>query len=329
MENLSEKFKGVLIGGAIGDALGKSLEDVPAEEVIKFYPGRIRGFVEPHPLSPSLGLRPEQTSDETTISLLLAESIVEKKSIDPYHFFEKLKEWARREETHRYPDPALITALELLSLGTTPEEAGLVSSSVEGVLRCTVTGLFHYYNPHLAAEAGRLVSLITHRSKEIYDASAVVSALISFLLLESFDLKSPRDRLALLESLKGLMKYERNRQYLHRVQELLQRGAGVEEAIHQLGNSTFVFEALSLSLFLFLHHAEEPLEALWEAVNACGAAGGDTDAIGYLVGSFVGAHAGLWIFPLELLENIENSEYYISLAEKLYHKTMEFLERRS
>lgn len=329
MERLSEKFKGVLIGGAIGDALGKSLEDVPEEEAIKFYGGKIRGFVEPHPLSPSLGLRPEQTTDETTISLLLAESIVEKKSLDPYHFFEKLKEWARKEKTHRYPDPALITALELLSSGTSLEEVGLISSSVEGVLRCTITGLFHYYNPHLAAEAGRLVSLITHRSKEIYDASAVVSALISFLLLESFDLKSSQDRLALLQSLKGLMKYDKNRQYLQRVWELLQKGADVEEAVHQLGNSTFVFEALPLSLFLFLHNADEPLEALWQAVNSCGMAGGDTDAIGYLVGSFVGAYAGLWVFPPELLENLENSQYYISLAERLYNKTMDFLERRS
>ncbi|MCS7278041.1 MAG: ADP-ribosylglycohydrolase family protein [Aquificaceae bacterium] len=328
MDTLLDKFKGVLLGCALGDAIGKSLEDVPQYEALEFYGGFLRGFSEPHPMSPSVGLKPYQTTDETTISLLLAESIVEKKGLDPYHFFEKLRKWAEREETHRYPDPALITAIDLISSGVKLEDVGLISSSVEGVLRCTITGLFHYYNPYLAVEAGRLVSLITHRSKEIYDASAVVSALVSYLLLESFDLEHPQEKLMLLEHLKKFIKYERNRQYLDRVEELLSRNADAEEAISLLGNSTFVFEALPLSIFLFLRYADEPMEAFWMAINACGAVGGDTDAIGYLVGSFVGAYAGMWVFPYELLENLENYQYYISLAEKLYDTTVEFLERR-
>ncbi|MEJ5338602.1 MAG: ADP-ribosylglycohydrolase family protein [Aquificaceae bacterium] len=329
MDILLDRFKGVILGGALGDAIGKGLEDVPLEDALRYYGAKVRGFVEPHPHSPALGLEPEKTSDETTISILLAQSIVERRALDPYHFFEKLREWAGREEVHRYPDPALLTAIDLISSGTGLEDAGFFSSSVEGVLRCTITGLFHYYSPHLAAEAGRLVSLITHRSREIYDASAIVSALISYLLLESFDLKDPVQRLALLENLKGFLKHHKNRTYLEKVRLLLERGADTEEAIEHIGNSTFVFEALPLAIFIFLHHTEEPLEALWDAVNACGPVGGDTDAIGYLVGSFVGAYRGLWVFPAELLENLENYEYYILLAEKLYHTAMEFLERRS
>ncbi|MFN3598129.1 MAG: ADP-ribosylglycohydrolase family protein [Aquificaceae bacterium] len=329
MEVILDKFKGVLVGGALGDALGKSLEDVPLEEVVGFYGGVVRGFVEPHPLSPSVGLEPEQTTDETTISVLLAESIIEKKSIDPYHFFLKLKEWASKEESHRYADPTLITAIDLLSSGIDLESAGLVSFSVEGVLRCTITGLFHYYNPLIALEAGRLVSLITHKSKEIYDASAVVSGLVSLLLLESYNLEDFQERIALIERLKSFMKYEGNKKYLDRVKELLQEEADYEEAIYHLGNSSFVFEALPISLFLFLRYIEDPLLAFWYGVNACGMVGGDTDSIGYLLGSFVGAYGGIWVFPLELLENLENYQYYISLAEKLYYTTMDFLERRS
>lgn len=329
MDTILEKFKGTLLGGAIGDAIGKSLEDMPFEEVFSFYGGPIKGFVEPHPLSPSAGLDPYQATDETTISLLLAESIVEKGGIDPHHFFLKLKEWADKEETHRYADPTLITAIDLISSGISLDSADLVSFSVEGILRCSITGLFHYYNPLLAAEAGRLVSLITHKSKEIYDASAVLSALISFLLLENFDIREFQDRKALIERLKGFMKYEVNRRYLDRVSQLLIEEADYEEAIEQIGNSTFVFEALPLALFIFLRYIEDPMEAFWFGVNACGRVGGDTDAIGYLVGSFVGAYGGLWAFPLELLENLENYQYYISLAEKLYDTTMRFLERRS
>lgn len=329
MEELIDKFRGVIVGGALGDALGKAVEDVPVDEVVKFYGGKIRGFVEPHPMSPSVGQRPEETSDETTISVLLAQSIIERKGIDPFHFFEKLREWAQKEETHRYPDPTLLTAIDLISSGTGLDEAGLVSFSVEGILRCTITGLFHYYNPYIAVEAGRLVSLITHRSKEIYDASALVSAVISYLLLESFDLTDPSQKSEFLENLKGFLKYERHRVYLDTVRQLLEKATGTEEAIERIGNSTFVFEALPLALYIFLRHSDNPEEALWEAVNACGRAGGDTDAIGYLVGSFVGAYSGVWAFPSELLEKLENYEYYILLADRLFETTLEFLERRS
>ena len=149
------------------------------------------------------------------------------------------------------------------------------------------------------------------------------------MVLESFDLRDLRDRLALIESLKTFIKHDKNKVYLDKVAKLLDSGADEEEAIREIGNSTFVFEALPLSIFLFLRYIEEPLEAFWRGVNACGMVGGDIDAIGYLLGSFVGAYGGLWVFPLELLENLENSQYYISLAEKLYQTTMEFLERRS
>ncbi|RMH80743.1 MAG: ADP-ribosylglycohydrolase family protein [Acidobacteria bacterium] len=326
---LLDKFIGVVLGGALGDAIGKCLEDVPKGQALEFYGGEVMGYVEPHPMSPAVGLEPNQITDETTISLLLLESIVEKGHIDPFHFFQKLRDWSKKEEVHRYPDPTLLTAIDLLSAGVGLEEAGIVSYSVEGILRCAITGLFHYYNPYLASEAGRLVSLITHRSKEIYDASAVLSAAISYLLLDSFDLRHEVDRYALLEQLANLMKHEKNRLYLRRVEELLKAGSSLEEAIKQLGNSTYVFEALPLSLFIFLSNVEDPIEAFWQGVNACGDFGGDTDAIGYLVGSLVGAYAGAWVFPSELLENLENSGYYITLTERLYDKTLAFLERRS
>lgn len=329
MEDLLSKFKGAFLGSALGDAIGKALEDVPKEESISFYGGEVRGFVEAHPSSPSINLEPHHTSDETTISVILAESIVEKGQIDPFDFFERLKRWHKREELHRYPDPTLLTAIDLISQGVGLDDAGLVSFSVEGILRCSVVGLFHYYNPYITAEGSRLVSLITHRSKEIYDASAMYGCAISYLITESFDLSKQEDKELFLETLTTFAKYEQSKRYISKVGELLKSSKSVEEAILELGNSTYVFEAFPLALFIFLRYSKDPLDAFWEAVNACGPAGGDTDAIGYMVGSMVGAYWGIEVFPQELLENLENYEYYIKLTERLYDKTMEFIERRS
>jgi ADP-ribosylglycohydrolase len=145
---MEDKFSALIVGSALGDAIGKCVEDLTEEEVYSFYGGPVEGFVEPHPQSPAFGSDPWEVSDETTISILLLESILERKSIDPYHFFEKLLKWRKDERSHRYPDPTLLTAIDLLSSGVSLESAGFYSSSIEGALRGVVVGLFHFYNPY-------------------------------------------------------------------------------------------------------------------------------------------------------------------------------------
>jgi len=163
MQAIRDKFKGAILGAALGDALGKGVEDVVEEEVYEFYGGRVEGFTVPHPSSPAHGQLPEETSDETTIMALLLESIVAKKEIDLKDFLNRLILWYEDEASHRYPDPALLTAVDLLSRGVNPTTHGLSSSSVEGILRSVVVGLYHYNSPELAAEGSKLVSTLTHR----------------------------------------------------------------------------------------------------------------------------------------------------------------------
>jgi len=325
---MEDKFIAVIVGSALGDAIGKCVEDLTEEEVRSFYGGPVEGFVEPHPQSPAFGFEPWEVSDETTISILLLESILERKSIDPYRFFEKLLKWRKDERSHRYPDPTLLTAIDLLSSGVSLESAGFYSSSIEGALRGVVVGLFHFYDPYLSAEGGRLVGLITHRSKEVYDVSGMLSALISHLVGGGWNLGERSERLKLLSQLQEFAKYDASKRAIKRVQELLEEGSGLEEAIFQLGNSSHALEAFPLSLFIFLRNIEDPHRAFFEAVNSYGKFGGDTDAIGYLVGAYLGAYFGMSPFDTELVEKLEKVDYYISLSERLWEITMENIPRR-
>jgi ADP-ribosylglycohydrolase len=325
---MEDKFSAVIVGSALGDAIGKCVEDLTEEEVRSFYGGPVEGFVEPHPKSPAFGFEPWEASDETTISILLLESILERKSIDPYRFFEKLLRWRKDERSHRYPDPTLLTAIDLLSSGVSLESAGFYSSSVEGALRGVVVGLFHFYNPYLSAEGGRLVGLITHRSKEVYDVSGMLSALISHLVGGGWNLEEHSERLELLSQLQEFAKYDASKRAIKKVQGLLEEGSGLEEAIFQLGNSSHALEAFPLSLFIFLRNIEDPQRAFFEAVNSYGKFGGDTDAVGYLVGAYLGAYFGMSAFDTELVEKLEKVDYYISLSERLWEITMENIPRR-
>ncbi|WP_457600219.1 ADP-ribosylglycohydrolase family protein [Hydrogenivirga sp.] len=325
---MREKFKGAILGAALGDAIGKSVEDVVEEEVYEFYGGRVEGFVPPHPSSPAHGQLPEETSDETTVMAILLESVVSKKEIDLRDFLKRLIVWYEDEAGHRYPDPSLLTAVDLLSQGVNPSTHGLTSSSIEGILRSVVVGLYHYYNPELAAEGSRLVSMLTHRSDAVSDGAAVLGAAVSYLVLEEFDLRDFNERIRFLNSLKRFVKERKYEKTLDLVQELLYEQADLNMAVRNLGNGSFIFEALPLALFIFLSNIETPLEALWWAVNSYGDFGGDTDAIAFLVGAFLGSYFGLSVFPEHLIEELENSNKYEELAEKLYDITENMIIRR-
>ncbi len=318
---LRSKFIGAVLGAAVGDALGKAVEDLTEEEVIEFYGDRIRDFVSPHPSSPAYGQLPEETSDETTIFRILLESLVESKGLDIRDFLNRLIDWYNREETHRYPDPMLLTSIDLLSRGINPSSHGLVSSSVEGILRSVAMGLFHYYNPELAAEGGKVVSLLTHRGNIISETSAILSALIAHLVRGDFLLEDFGERIRLLEKLKEYAKDEKVKNVLDKVAELLTEGADLETAIMTLGNGTFALEALPLAIYIFLSNLDNPEEALYSGVNSYGEFGGDTDAIGFLVGSMIGAYWGEEAIPYHLREGVENSKKLRELAEKLYEIT--------
>ncbi len=328
MRPIRDKFVGAILGSALGDAIGKSVEDVVEEEVLEFYRNRIEGFVPPHPSSPAYGQLPEETSDETTIMRILLESVVSKKEINIKDFLNRLILWYEDETKHRYPDPSLLTAIDLLSRGINPSAHGLYSSSVEGILRSVVVGLFHYYNPELASEGSKLVSLLTHRSEAVSEGASILGASIAYLVSDEFELREFNERIRFLNSLKAFLKERKFEQTIDLIQELLYEQADLDMAIRNLGNGSFVFEALPLSLFIFLSNIETPMEAFWWGVNSYGEFGGDTDSIGFLVGAFVGAYFGKQVFPSHLLDSLENSSKYEELAQKLYDITENMIIRR-
>ena len=81
-----ERYQGCLLGLAVGDALGTTLEFKP------------RGTFEP--IDDMVGggcfdLEPGQWTDDTSLALCLAESLIEKKGFDPYDQMKKYLLWYR------------------------------------------------------------------------------------------------------------------------------------------------------------------------------------------------------------------------------------------
>ena len=70
-----------------------------------------------------------------------------------------------------------------------------------------------------------------------------------------------------------------------------------------------------VAIYLFLKYINDPQKALNVSVNTIGS---DTDTIANFVGGLFGAYYGLNIIPNGLLKQLQDSEYILKLARRLY-----------
>lgn len=170
-----ERFQGCLIGLAVGDALGTTLEFKP--------PGSFT------PLDDIVGggtfhLKPGQWTDDTSMALCLAESLVEK-GFDPHDQMQRYLRWYREgymSSNGRCFDIGNTTREALLCFERTgnpfsgsahPQSAGNGS-----IMRLAAVPLYFAGNPKEAIKKSAESSLTTHGAKVAVDACRYFGALI-------------------------------------------------------------------------------------------------------------------------------------------------------
>ena len=310
---MKSKFRGTLLGAAVGDSMGMCVEELPIDEVVLHYGGEIRELCEPHPASPASFLKAGETSSEFEIVKIVAESLAEKGRLDVRDILERYIEWSEKEELHNYVDPSFLLAIEALKEGREIERGG---SSIEGALPAIPLGMFHYTNPPLAVEGTKAVVMLTHRNEFVLDAASVIAVSVSECLQSRFYLKD--EYKYFIELLKTFVEKEETKYYLDRVKILLDKDAPYEEAIEELGNGSFALEAMSQALFIFLKTPENTENAIIHAVNSYGNYGGDTDSIALLTGAFAGAYNGEESIPAIWKTKLKQYREIVELADKLY-----------
>ena len=91
-----DRYRGCLLGLAVGDALGTTLEFRPPGT---FAP--ITGMVGGGPFN----LEPGEWTDDTSLALCLAESLIEKRGFDPVDQLERYVRWFREGPPALHPLP--------------------------------------------------------------------------------------------------------------------------------------------------------------------------------------------------------------------------------
>ena len=305
-EALREKFRGALLGVAIGDALGAPFEGmgyVPEDSLLAQLEGEVGQL---------------RYTDDTHMTLGVAESLVENQRFDGPHMAETFARNYEQEPWRGYgPGPPQV--FRLLRQGIPWDQAGRMLFGGAGsygngaAMRITPVALAYYWDLIEMAKVARQSAVITH-AHELGIQGALLQAFAVALLVE----QPPNARLSGSAFSELLITYATDASaalYAHKLKEVkeLLPDASPLELASRLGNGIEAYQAVPAALYSFLSHPASFSEALRYAIRL----GGDTDTIASMTGALSGAYLGESAIPLNWRKSLEGTARIGELADAL------------
>ncbi len=290
-----ERFRGALLGFAVGDALGMPVEGMSREEVRRLY-GEVTDFLP----SPYGDLKAGDWTDDTEQMMTLARSILKTVYFSPDDFAERLK-----LVTSNRVGPTTRTALKNLVFGVPWNRSGVVSDTCGSAVRVLPIGLVYSFSLDLVEKYAVFSSLITHRGPAIGGAVATAVAV-------SCVLKGWKKEEIVEEVVRRVNKYDEL--LADKVELAFEIGdEDVDFAVSRLGNSMSVYDTVPFALYCYLSTSDFR-ECAIKAVNA----GGDSDSIAAIACGLKGCEVGVGGIPKRWIENLRDAEVIRDLADRLH-----------
>ena len=298
----SDGARGVLLGLACGDALGRPVE-FASPAAIDAEHGRLTEMVGHGTWNQPAGT----VTDDTDQALCIARSVVERGSFDPADVASRLVDWYESDPF----DVGRMTARSLRELqgGASWDAAGqrVWEASPEGqnagngsVMRAPPLAIPYATDRDRLAAVSRQSSTITHADPRCVDGCAILNLTVAGYLA---DADAPlRQALAFVDDAPAAL-----------TDALEPLAAG--ETPPTLETSGYVVHSLQTALHDALT-ADSAADAIVTAVNR----GGDADTIGAIAGAVAGARFGASDLPDRWLAAIDDREGMESLADDLLER---------
>lgn len=288
--SLSDRARGCILAGAIGDAMGRPFEGRPR-------PIKFREHTD------------WKISDDTQLTLATCESIIEVARISPEYIADRFVQWFRDRRLTGMGSSTL-KALRDLDAGLHWALAGATGEMAAGNgAAMRIAPIAFHLDPGLDEDRQiiRDVSRITHHNEEAYvGALALVAAIRSIAF---GNLSSPDQ---LFASVLGYLPDSRVRD---RILELsaLSDDRTVANIASQFGSSGYVVESVPLALYAARSIIRFPLDVvLRSAIEA----GGDTDTIASMTGQIAGAWIGASQISREMIELLPDTHEIERIANE-------------
>jgi ADP-ribosylglycohydrolase len=296
--DLLSRYRGCLLGLACGDALGAPIEFLLPDH---FHPVTdFRG-------GGAFNVQPGQWTDDTSMALCLADSLIACQGFNPRDQMERYLKW--------YREGYLSSSGVCFDIGSTTQQSleafavtgdpysGPVSSGTAGngcLMRLAPVSMFYMRDGQEAAAKAALSARTTHGTELCLDACRY----FSWLLVRALKGESKEELLA-----------PARWQGPPLCPEVAEVAAGsfTRKEPPQIRGSGYVIESLEASLWAF-HKGTDFADSVRKAANL----GYDTDTTAAICGQIAGAHYGESAIPSHWLTQLHWSEGIRAMADRLF-----------
>ena len=303
----------VLLGTAIGDALGVFAESKLSNyQPLLDWDGRSFLGSEHHKLKPG------QYSDDTMMSLCVAQSLIDNHGFDPDDLSKRYVELFTSKTIRGYGRTTELAINNLLA-GKHWSESGIANSYGNGTaMRAAPFGVWYRNDLHSLVEIVKIDSAITHVSEEA-EAGALAIALAAAHAAN-------RDTEKLLERIWEKLPDSKVKSVIYSLSSLLDaRQIPPLTALSILGTKADVRQTVPAALYCFLRFKIYNL-----GVETAIRAGGDADTTAAIVGGLFGARDGTKDIFGFWMDGVEDYQRLVNLDSQLYNRSGEsFFPRKS
>jgi len=338
-----ERYSATLVGCAVGDALGMPVEGWPKAR-IKKHCGRITEMMDPVILKDEDGERLTEDefgkihnwtevfskgeyTDDTILTLAIAESIIERGLPDLHHLTRKqldiFQEFEQGRSKCGFGGTTKSAFVNLLA-GVSPTKSGVIGGPGTGpAMKMAPIGMWMALEEDINRHrAGLYFAKAIGKSTHL-DPRSIVCGIIQAQAIWECLAEETYGRESFMKNLGGTCQswevpvtkeftwYRKGdiSDRLHWIWE--NSNASVEEAHEYLGSSSATYQAYPFVLFMFQKYWDDPIAGLEELVNC----GGDCDTTGAMFGALAGARHGM-VFPDKWTREITNLDYLIETGER-------------
>lgn len=300
--NLYDRLAGVLLGTAVGDALGLYMEGLSADSIDSQFSSEIDRYY----LLGNVGF----VSDDTEQSALIAQALIG----DPPDLPQSIRSFRASMLGWFCRMPFGVgraTSQSCIKILTGLKNSGIRSAGNGVAMRAAIIGVFFYDDREQRIRFGTGLAEVTHIDARAVEGGLFVAEMVAALVTSVSAESSERQR-CFDEAIKvvneGSLKAA-----LSSAKELAARQVTPAEASKQLGCSGFVNHSVPLATFMFLRYGDNCLTAIQRTITA----GGDTDSNAAIVGAWCGAFHGENGLPGSLIDRINDGPFGPTHLRKL------------
>lgn len=328
------KVRGMMLGVAIGDALGMPVETFTYEKIKETY-GLVKEYLVPDGHKWYDG-RPKGTwTDDTQLTLAVAEGLIEAKGFDLdiqiKHHIDSYKNYGTVGWGY-----STKSAVRNLANNVPWNEAAAtpVDGKGEGNGVAMKVAPLALLAPDPFQSDSQFYKDIANLCKMTHDSSLVYSSSLAHIFGLKYCLNGDRfnsnvvqhicefitDNIVNVEvntSLDNFFKLNnqlQNDEFLCRINDAMQIPMFIEEAIERFGGGTcYCLNSIPFSYYFFAKNPHD-IRSMYEAASG----GGDTDSNASMVGALLGALNGEEIFPKNLVDELDQKDMILETADRLY-----------